>query len=84
MKMIAFWDAAPCSLEVDRHFRGAYYLNHQDDGGSSTSETSVYFDESTWLLFSKQYVPWQHEEHVHNDKLAEPGPWRSCAKLPSE
>jgi hypothetical protein len=37
--MTAFWDKAPCSLvEVDWHFRDAYYLHHQgndclDDGG---------------------------------------------------
>jgi hypothetical protein len=30
--MTAFWDIAPCSLvEVDRRFRGAYCLHHQDD-----------------------------------------------------
>jgi hypothetical protein len=32
MKIIAVWGIAPCSLiEVDRHFRGAYCLNHQGD-----------------------------------------------------
>jgi hypothetical protein len=32
MKMTAYWDIAPCSLvEVDRRFRGAYSLYHQDD-----------------------------------------------------
>jgi hypothetical protein len=39
MKMAAFWDLAPCSLEVDRCFRGAYCLHqgddHPDDGGSA-------------------------------------------------
>jgi hypothetical protein len=30
MKMIAFWDIAPCILiEMDRPFRGAYCLHHQ-------------------------------------------------------
>jgi hypothetical protein len=30
MKMIAFWDMAPCSLvEVDGRFRGAYCLRHR-------------------------------------------------------
>jgi hypothetical protein len=51
MKMIAFWDIAPCSLEVGRRFKGAYCLHHRDgldDGGSTQlSETSVYFKETT-------------------------------------
>jgi hypothetical protein len=39
--MTAFWDTAPFSLvEVDRRFRGAYSLHHQD-------ETSVNFYETT-------------------------------------
>jgi hypothetical protein len=34
MKTTAFWDLAPCSPdEVDRRFRGAYCLHHQDDDG---------------------------------------------------
>jgi hypothetical protein len=33
LKMLAFWDVAPCSLsEVDRCFKGAYL---PDDGGST-------------------------------------------------
>jgi hypothetical protein len=47
-----FWDIAPCShVEVDRRFRGAYCLHHQDDQGDHrlddevlTSETSVNFN----------------------------------------
>jgi hypothetical protein len=32
MKLTVFWDIAQCSLvEVDRHFRGAYCLNHPRD-----------------------------------------------------
>jgi len=35
MKIRVFWDAAPCSLvEVDRRFRDAYCLHHQDDDPS--------------------------------------------------
>jgi hypothetical protein len=37
-KMTVFWDIAPCNLvEVDRRFRGAYWLHHHlpDDGGST-------------------------------------------------
>jgi hypothetical protein len=49
MKMTAFWDVAPRSLvEVDRRLRGAYCL-HQ---GDETSETSVYFYETT-----RRYIP---------------------------
>jgi hypothetical protein len=29
VKIRAFWDVAPCSLGVDRYFRGAYYLHNQ-------------------------------------------------------
>jgi hypothetical protein len=37
VKMLAFWDIAPCSLViVDRRFKGAYCLRRQGDGGSST------------------------------------------------
>jgi hypothetical protein len=37
MKIIAFWDMAPCSLiKVDRRFRGAYCLHHQGDDGGNT------------------------------------------------
>jgi hypothetical protein len=40
MKFRVFWDVAPCSqVDVDRRFRGAYYLHHgddrHDDGGST-------------------------------------------------
>jgi hypothetical protein len=37
MKVIAFWDIAPCCLfEVDERFRGACYLSHHpDDGGTA-------------------------------------------------
>jgi hypothetical protein len=27
----AFWDTAPCSLEIEQHFRGTYCLQHQGD-----------------------------------------------------
>jgi hypothetical protein len=39
MKIKVFWDIMPCSLGVDRHFRGAYFLHYRgddpDDGGST-------------------------------------------------
>jgi hypothetical protein len=34
--MVVFWDVAPCSLGVDRRFRGAYCLHHQVGVGGST------------------------------------------------
>jgi hypothetical protein len=43
MKMIAFWDIASFSLvEVDRRFRGALMME-----AVRTSETSVYFNQTT-------------------------------------
>jgi hypothetical protein len=36
IKMRAFCDIALCSLGVDRHFKGAYCLNHHPDGGDNT------------------------------------------------
>jgi hypothetical protein len=54
MKMRVFWYIDPCSLvEVDRHFRCAYYLHHQGDKHTlmmeavNTSETLVRFYETT-------------------------------------
>lgn len=46
MKMITFWDTAPCSLlEVYRRFGGEYCLHHQGDPmimvAVRTRETSV-------------------------------------------
>jgi hypothetical protein len=44
MKMMAFWDVAPCSLiAVDLHFLVE---------AVRTSEMSVYFSETTWC-----YIP---------------------------
>jgi hypothetical protein len=47
MKMTVFWNVAPCSLvEIDRRFRGAYYLHHQGAlimEAVNTSEMSVSF-----------------------------------------
>jgi hypothetical protein len=49
MKMTAFWDIAPCSLEVDWCSRGVYCLHCPDDGGTlHTSATLVYFNETAW------------------------------------
>jgi hypothetical protein len=39
LKMTVFWDVAKCSLvEIDRRFRGAYYLSHQ---GATSQKTVV-------------------------------------------
>jgi hypothetical protein len=46
MEMAVFWDVPPCSLvDIDRRSSGAYY---PDDGGRSTSETSVNIYQTTW------------------------------------
>jgi hypothetical protein len=54
LKIRAFWDVGPCSILVNRHFRGAYCLHHQ--GGEfialmieavRTYKTSVYYNETT-------------------------------------
>jgi hypothetical protein len=43
--MAVFWVVAACSLvEVYRRFRGIF----PDDGGTSASETSVSFYQTTW------------------------------------
>jgi hypothetical protein len=47
MKMTVFWDIAPCLVQTNRRFRGAYYLNDQGNAAMmeavSTSEMSVNF-----------------------------------------
>jgi hypothetical protein len=50
MKMTAFWDIELCSvIEVDWHFRSAYYIRHEDSEWPitwrqlSTSKIFVYF-----------------------------------------
>jgi hypothetical protein len=50
--MAVLWDVAPCSLvEINRRFRGAYYLTCHCDvaliEAVSVSETSVSFFETT-------------------------------------
>jgi hypothetical protein len=51
--MSVFWGVAPYSMvEIDRHFRGAYLLNHQGIVTLlmelvRTSETSVFFYQTT-------------------------------------
>jgi hypothetical protein len=61
MKIRVSWDIALCSLRVARGFGVAYCLHHQGDAWSfiammkkavCTSETSVYFNKTTW-----RYIP---------------------------
>jgi hypothetical protein len=55
MKMIAFWDIAPCGLiEVDSHFRGVIALMME---AVRTTEMSVYFLETTWLYIPECHLP---------------------------
>jgi hypothetical protein len=47
-KTTAFLDITPCSvIEIYRRFRGAYCFHRLSDDEDSTSETSVYFYETT-------------------------------------
>jgi hypothetical protein len=55
MNTTAFWDVAPCSLETDRRFRGAYCLMVE---AKSTSEASMNFYETTRRKISE-------ESHLH-------------------
>jgi hypothetical protein len=50
MFRIVFWDVLPCKIIVDRRFRGAYCLHHQD-------ETLVD------SYFTRQYIPEDNSEH---------------------
>jgi hypothetical protein len=56
MKMAAFWDRAPCSVEVNRRFRGAYRLHRQETDTLVDSTIFIYlltylFDaQPTWRL----------------------------------
>jgi hypothetical protein len=59
MQFRDFCDVLPCSqIDVDRRFRGAWCLHHQDDEGAlmmkeaRTSETSVEI-----YLTTRQYIP---------------------------
>jgi hypothetical protein len=48
LTMTAFSDVMPCSLvEGDRRFRNAYCIHRRPDYEVHTSETSVYFNETT-------------------------------------
>jgi hypothetical protein len=56
MKMVVFWDVAPCSLvDTDPHFRGAYCLHHQDDETSvnihQTTQSNIPEDSHLKMLF---------------------------------
>jgi hypothetical protein len=47
LKMTAFWDIAPFSLvEVDRRFRGVYWLHHKGDNG-------IYQKAVIWFVITK-------------------------------
>jgi hypothetical protein len=53
MKMVVFWDVTPCSLEVNRRFRGAY-CDALIMETVITSETSVSFYKTTRLNIQKK------------------------------
>jgi hypothetical protein len=44
MNIKVFWDIALCSLvDVDQHFRGAYFLHHQVDRNIHTRRKNLKF-----------------------------------------
>jgi hypothetical protein len=58
-------DIASCgALEVDRRFRGAYCVNRPDDRGSTRSETSVYFNESTRRCIPEGYLHCRRRDNL--------------------
>jgi hypothetical protein len=57
---IVFWDVLPCKITVDRRFRGACCLHHQE--AARTSETSA--DN----YFTRQYIPEDNSE-LQADKI---------------
>jgi hypothetical protein len=66
--MTAFWDTAPCSLlGVNRRFRRAYCLHHQDD------ETSVNSNETI-----RRYIPEGSRVHIHLRENLKPHRLRIC------
>jgi hypothetical protein len=69
MKFKVFWDVAPCShVEVDRRFRGGYWIYHNWDESSwiiflmmeavRTYETSVNFNVTTQWYIPEYYEFW--------------------------
>jgi hypothetical protein len=60
MKMTAYWDIVPYSLEVDRHFRGAYTASIAlMMGAVHILGTLVYFKQTIW-----HYIPESYNLHV--------------------
>jgi hypothetical protein len=53
---LAFWDIASCFVfEVDRRFRGVYCPHHHPMVEAvRISETSVYFNQTTWRYIQKR------------------------------
>jgi hypothetical protein len=63
MKMDAFWNVAPCNFEeTARRFRGTYCLTALVMEAVRTSETSIYFNETTL-----RYIP--EDSHIHTGCL---------------
>jgi hypothetical protein len=69
INVTAFWDIAPCSLEVDQRFRDVYCRRHQgdhhdDEGSMYLWNTSVLQWDCTALYprrLSSSYSPWGPE-----------------------
>jgi hypothetical protein len=74
LKIIAFWDIAPCSLvEVVRHLRGTYRLMME---AVHTSEMLVYFSETTWC-----YIPEGYHLHCSQFKKLKYSEFKCSCKM---
>jgi hypothetical protein len=62
VNMRAFWDISPCSLVVDRCFRGAYCLHHQGDSATRFSSPA---DSDTFLFSTFKPTLWPIKPPVH-------------------
>jgi hypothetical protein len=63
MKIIVFWDVAPCSLlETDRRFRGSCCLDHQ---GAMMEAVNTYETSVSFYQTSRRNIP--EDSNLHNN-----------------
>jgi hypothetical protein len=74
MNMRVFWDIAPCSLGVERRFRGAYYLHHKRNDGGSTLLWNVGLFRDYTALYPRRLS--SSTPHFIKKFLALHGSWR--------
>jgi hypothetical protein len=67
------WNIAPYSIDINRRFRCAYCFHHQGD--EWLSETSAYFNETTWRYIPQGcHIPIRRRENLksHNCRFSSP------------